>query len=264
MPGKHLQEKINEDWDMRLNERKPSIQFIASFKENWQTLVPLFEQISSHNAVFISIYNTITRRFIYVVDEKKVGGYDAASYLAEDGFEFTISKMHPDYLQALLLLQEKALNYLFEHIKHNNRDKIIANMEGVYKRYTGEYFHFLQQTVCLETDDEGAPVLFLAYVHNITYLKKNKTCNLVITAPNEIKWWNFNFDKNCVEPVQPLSKQEKKVLSLLAEGKSSKEIANALFVSSHTVDTHRRHLLEKTNCIDTTGMITYAKLVGLL
>jgi len=64
--------------------------------------------------------------------------------------------------------------------------------------------------------------------------------------------------------VQPLSRQEKKILSLLAEGKSSKEIANELSVSPHTVDTHRRHLLEKTNCIDTTGMITYARLVGLL
>jgi DNA-binding CsgD family transcriptional regulator len=51
---------------------------------------------------------------------------------------------------------------------------------------------------------------------------------------------------------------------LLAEGKSSKEIAKELGISSHTVDTHRRHLLEKTNCIDTTGMITYCKLVGLL
>lgn len=264
MPDKSLHEKINQYWYKPLNERKPSIQFIASFKENWQNLIPLLEQISTQNSVFIFIYNTIIKRFIYVVDKRKVAGYDAALYLAENGFEFTMSKMHPDYLRALLLLQEKALGYLFEHVKPDNRDQIIANLEGVYKKYTGEYFHFLQQTVCLETDEGGAPVLFLGHVHNVTYLKKNRTCNLVITAPNEIKWWRFNFDRDCIEPVQPLSKQEKKVLSLLAEGKSSKEIANALFVSSHTVDTHRRHLLEKTNCIDTTGMITYAKLVGLL
>ena len=57
--------------------------------------------------------------------------------------------------------------------------------------------------------------------------------------------------------------QEKKILSLLAEGKSSKEIAEALFISPHTVDTHRRHLLKKTNCIDTTGIVMYARLVGL-
>jgi DNA-binding CsgD family transcriptional regulator len=38
-------------------------------------------------------------------------------------------------------------------------------------------------------------------------------------------------------------------------GKSSKEMAGELFVSPHTIDTHRRHLLEKTNCTDTTGII---------
>ena len=78
------------------------------------------------------------------------------------------------------------------------------------------------------------------------------------------KWWNFNFDTNCLETAHPLSSQERKILCCLAKGKSSNEIAKALFTSPHTVDTHRRHLLEKTNCVDATGMITYARLVGLL
>ncbi len=64
--------------------------------------------------------------------------------------------------------------------------------------------------------------------------------------------------------MQPFCKQEKKVLSYLAKGKHSKEIAVELFNSPSTIDTHRRNLLKKTNCVDTSGMITYAKLVGLL
>ena len=58
--------------------------------------------------------------------------------------------------------------------------------------------------------------------------------------------------------------QEKKILALLAEGKQSKEIADELFISSHTIDTHRRNLLKKTNCIDTTALITFAKMTGLI
>jgi len=104
----------------------------------------------------------------------------------------------------------------------------------------------------------------LSYIHDITYLKKERTANLIITAPNDVQWWNFDFDKNTLNPVPPLSKQEKVILNYLAAGKSSKEIAKQLFISSNTIDTHRRHLLQKTNCTDTTGMITYARLVGLL
>ncbi len=68
--------------------------------------------------------------------------------------------------------------------------------------------------------------------------------------------WNFNFDKQCFELVQSLSAQEKKILSYLGQGKNSKEIAKELCLSSHTIDTHRRNLLKKTNCIDTSGLIT--------
>jgi DNA-binding CsgD family transcriptional regulator len=44
----------------------------------------------------------------------------------------------------------------------------------------------------------------------------------------------------------------------------SKEIAEILFISPHTAHTHRRNLLERTNCINTTGLVTYATLMGLL
>ncbi len=124
--------------------------------------------------------------------------------------------------------------------------------------------HFLQQTMCIETDDNGYPVLLLSYIHDITYFKKERTANFIITISDEVKWWNFNFNINTLEPVKPLSRQEKKILGYLANGKSTKEIARELFISPFTIDTHRKNLLNKTNCINTTGMITYAKLVGLL
>ena len=153
---------------------------------------------------------------------------------------------------------------IFTEENNDEKDKVIASLDGVYKKNTGDYFHFLQQSVCIEFDTNSNPFLFLSYVHDITYLKKNGTANLVLSAPSKVMWWNFNFDKNCLQAVQPLSKQEKIILLYLADGKSSKEIAKKLFISSSTVDTHRRNLLKKTNCLDTTGMITDCKLAGLL
>ena len=43
-----------------------------------------------------------------------------------------------------------------------------------------------------------------------------------------------------------LSSREREVLQLLAEGLSTKQIAARLFLSSKTVETHRRHIMEKT------------------
>jgi DNA-binding NarL/FixJ family response regulator len=44
-----------------------------------------------------------------------------------------------------------------------------------------------------------------------------------------------------------LSAREREVLQLLAEGKSTKQIAEKLFVSAKTIETHRLHLMEKLN-----------------
>jgi len=259
MQPQDFRDLFDRDWD----KLKVNIKFAATYKEKWTSLVPLFEQISAQHAVFVMVWNVITSRIIYVVDKKNVIGHDPAKYLAENWVEFTFTNIHPKFTSAIVLMQQKGTKYFLEEYT-GKPENFIINFDFLYKRSTGEYFHFLQQTVCIEQDSEGNPFLILSYVHDITYLKKDGTANLVFTTTDEMKWWNFNFDKNCLETVQPLSKQEKKILSLLAEGKSSKEIANELSLSSHTIDTHRRHLLDKTNCIDTTGMITYARLVGLI
>lgn len=48
-----------------------------------------------------------------------------------------------------------------------------------------------------------------------------------------------------LEQAKKLTRREKEVLLLLASGLSTKEIASQLFISDNTVETHRRHLLQK-------------------
>lgn len=55
-----------------------------------------------------------------------------------------------------------------------------------------------------------------------------------------------------------LTKREKEVLRLIAKGLSTIEIAEQLFVSTHTVDTHRKNLLGKLGLKNTAGLVRYA------
>ena len=229
----------------------------------WKKLIPYLEEISYQNCMLILIWDISLHRYVYAADESGVLGYDTASYLAEDGINFAMSKMHPDFLEKSLLSQQNAFEYVFQNNeKHQN--KTIVYFEGKCKKNNGDYMHFLQESTCIEFNNNNKPLLFLNYIQDITYLKKEKSLNLVITTPDEVKIWNFNFDKNCLDPVHPLSNQEKKILSYLAKGKTSKEIAKELFISSHTIDTHRSNILEKTNCLNTTALITYAKLIRII
>lgn len=55
-----------------------------------------------------------------------------------------------------------------------------------------------------------------------------------------------------------LTRREKEILQLLAEGLSNKEIADILFVSERTVVGHKSNLLSKTGCKNTIGLLSYA------
>lgn len=58
--------------------------------------------------------------------------------------------------------------------------------------------------------------------------------------------------------VKSISSREKEVLKLVAEGHSSKQIAEMLFISSHTAISHRKHLIEKFQVKNTAQLIKQA------
>ena len=60
-----------------------------------------------------------------------------------------------------------------------------------------------------------------------------------------------------------LSGREREVLQMTAEGKSTKEIALKLFVSTKTVETHRKQIMDKLNIRTVAGLTKYAIREGL-
>jgi len=71
----------------------------------------------------------------------------------------------------------------------------------------------------------------------------------------------------CVEQADSapeLTPKERSVLQLIAEGKSTKEIADILHVSVSTVETHRQHIMEKLNLHSIAEITRYAVRIGLI
>jgi DNA-binding NarL/FixJ family response regulator len=62
----------------------------------------------------------------------------------------------------------------------------------------------------------------------------------------------------------PLSSREIEVLRLIAQEYSNPQIAEKLYISIRTVDTHRRNLLAKLGVKNTAGLVKYAIRKGLL
>lgn len=63
--------------------------------------------------------------------------------------------------------------------------------------------------------------------------------------------------KNVSQPVR-LTPREKEVLKLICEEFTSQEIADKLFISFNTVETHRKNLLHKIGCKNSLGLLKFA------
>jgi two-component system response regulator NreC len=64
--------------------------------------------------------------------------------------------------------------------------------------------------------------------------------------------------------MENLTSREREVFSLLAEGRSTSEVASQLFVSPKTVHTHRQHIMDKLGLHTTTELIRFALREGII
>jgi DNA-binding NarL/FixJ family response regulator len=62
----------------------------------------------------------------------------------------------------------------------------------------------------------------------------------------------------------PLSGRERQVLQLIAEGKSTKDVASLLGISVKTAESHRSRLMRKLEIHDTATLVRYAVRRGLV
>ncbi len=101
------------------------------------------------------------------------------------------------------------------------------------------------------------------------YLLKNATSDELVNAISQVHRGNFYFGSevqkiladsvsNDNKDLPKLTRREKHILSLIAEGKTTNIIAEELFISPLTVETHRRNLMQKLEVSNAASLIKVA------
>ncbi|MDN3594927.1 response regulator transcription factor [Zunongwangia endophytica] len=85
-------------------------------------------------------------------------------------------------------------------------------------------------------------IIKVAEGEKVFYEEKSK-------AVNNIKVWTTDFK---------LTKRELEILQLIKEGKTTKEIADLLFRSQFTIETHRKNMIRKLNLKNSSGLLHFA------
>lgn len=107
------------------------------------------------------------------------------------------------------------------------------------------------------------------------YVLKSQTTSDLVRAINEVMRGGIYLSPGISEavvqaylgkaelPSDPLTSREREVLQLIAEGKTTKEIADLLGISVKTVEAHRARLMDKLDIRQTAGLVRYAIRRGL-
>ena len=134
------------------------------------------------------------------------------------------------------------------------------------------------------TPEQSAQVLVDALKSGVTsYVKKNCSIPEIIEAVSETSKGNAFFCGQIVKTIQEanlnveeldfeaftcdavtISKREQEIIVLISEGLTNAQIAEKLFLSNHTINTHRKNILGKLGVKNTAGIVMYAVKANLI
>lgn len=186
--------------------------------------------------------------------------------------EFSIPKlievMHPEDLEMIHNKEQAAENFLFRTIP---KDEISLYKVAYLMRLQhskGKYKTILHQAKAISVS-EGGKIEQVIVVHtDISYLNAPFDHKISFISSKRPSYFSIIPDtslellKNSLRNI--LSVREKEIIKKVAEGKSLNDIADLLFVSPHTVNMHKKNILRKSHCKNTTELIARCIREGII
>jgi DNA-binding NarL/FixJ family response regulator len=107
------------------------------------------------------------------------------------------------------------------------------------------------------------------YEELITCIKNVYNSQKFICSETSRRLKNVNkfllgIESNLKSKDEVFSQREREVLELLSEGRSSREIAEKLFITERTVESHRKNMIAKGQVRNTVELIAYASSLGVI
>lgn len=211
--------------------------------DHWSVLIGDQQSQKAKNESDISrissyyfIFNCSTNEIEYVNNSFE-------QLMGEDKSDFTINKLldmiHPDDVSYFMECEERGLKFT-NSLSYNEHFRYQMSYSYRVQTKSGKYINIRQQCQAIEVNDQGHLTK--------TFVTHKQVDNL--DCRGEEDYYIFDKDKNQVlnpKNYYNLTKREREIFDLIQEGLNSKQIADKLFSSKFTIDTHRKNILKKTN-----------------
>lgn len=175
-----------------------------------------------------------------------------------------VESIHPEDISYFLNFENEVTKF-FNRLPADKVFKYKVSYDYRVKKADGQYIRLLQQVTTIQSDENGAVIRTFGVHTDISHLKsEGKPLLSFIGLEGEPSYYNVKPSTVFIAQKPLLSKREREILKMIVDGKSSNMIAEDLFISRHTVSTHRRNILEKTGSTSLADLVTKAIFEGLI
>ncbi|WP_178988544.1 LuxR C-terminal-related transcriptional regulator [Winogradskyella schleiferi] len=207
---------------------------------------------------FILVTNTSKHSYEYIGNDfEKTLGLDRDRMLNE-GLNYYLSHYHPQDLPILLKVFEDLMIFTMNQLSIEQRQRVVYTWNYRIKNGNNKFKNMYVQQTPIFFDPSGQPII--GYSHN-SVVGDNIPKPIIGTCKflNADNKFETLFHKNYFfESLQQLlTKRELEVVKLLANSRTTKDIALQLFLSVQTVSVHRKNILKKLELKSTSEIIEY-------
>ncbi len=209
---------------------------------------------------FFILSDTTTNIFPFVSKNFVTNlGLDAEK-MCSVGVPYWLSHMHPDDLPVWVNILNDLMVYTMTEIPVEKRLRLSYTWNFRIRTVKGNYVHIFENQSPLELNFEGRPVIGVGHL-TIVGNEEPMPLRSSIKYLNDQQEYETLYSRNYSQLVlnDGLSNRELDIIRLLVLRKTSKQIAEVLHISSHTVDTHRRNILKKLKLTSTIELDSYIR-----
>jgi DNA-binding CsgD family transcriptional regulator len=196
----------------------------------------------------VYVLNFKTREMISSIGVEAMLGYNESEF----NFNSLVNYVHPEDVDALTSVMYAVVEYVTA-----NETIHELNLSVTYRlrKKNGHYIKVLRQTSIGRHKYDPQAIYHNNVLTDISFMKSGPAVEWTFDAPD----FNANHIKRHVPQsnAQFFSAREREVLELIDKGYTSNAIAKALFISKHTVDTHRRKMLQKTGSSNAIALLEF-------
>lgn len=224
------------------------------------------DELIPHSATFFCVTNTSNQSFEYVSKNFEPAMMLSVNEMLTNGMKFWWGRMHPEETDTWLQSLKDLMVFTMQNIALEDRRRMTYTWNYRVKDGEGVYKNIIQHTTPMFFDDEGKPIIGLAHysVLEASEIIPIQATAKILNSNDEYETLFYQMYGGQKLLVQDISHRERDVIRLLSFGFSNEEISDKLNISAHTVKTHRKNVMNKTNCKNTTQLVAMCIRQGII